>query len=180
VRETVTQIWLFAPSDSVRVFTVSESHQSPGPVITRPSKERPSGVAILAVFFFIYGASQGVGALAEVPILFLGGGGGMLIYPVHALVFLSMIAFSLGKAALLVAIGIGIFRLQNWARILLMVFIGLELLMAARALVFSASRALPALLFSPGPALIVGSIVVGVLVYLFRPHVKQAFGAIRF
>jgi hypothetical protein len=93
---------------------VSESHQSSGLVITRPSKERPTGVVtILAVLFFIYGASQGVGVLVEVPILFRGGGGGMLVYPVHALIFLLMVAFGLAKAALLVAVGIGLFRLQN-------------------------------------------------------------------
>jgi hypothetical protein len=157
---------------------VSESLQLPGLVITRPSKERPIGVTILAVLFLIYGASYGVGALAGVPILFRGGA--ILIYPVQGLIVLLMVAFGLAEAALLVAIGIGLFRLQNWARILLIVFIGFALLMAARALVFSASRALPALLSSPGPVLIVGSLFVGVLVYLFRPHVKQAFGAIRF
>jgi hypothetical protein len=73
------------------------------------------------------------------------------------------LAFGLGKAALLVAIGVGLIRLQNWARILLIVFIGLELLIVARALAFSDSHALHALAFSPGPALIVGSIVVGCL-----------------
>jgi hypothetical protein len=101
----------------------------------------------------------------------------MLVYPVQALIVLLMVAFGLAEAALLVAIGIGLIRLQNWARILLVVFIGLELLMVARALAFSASHALA---FSPGRLLIVGFIVVGVLVYLFRPHVKQAFGATRF
>ncbi len=49
----------------------------------------------------------------EVPILFRGGGGGMLVYPVHALIFLLMVAFGLAKAALLVAVGIGLLRLQN-------------------------------------------------------------------
>src|ERR1700674_255912 len=111
---TVMRICLFAPSNSVRVFTVSESHQFPGLVIARPSKERPSGVTILAVLSFIYGASQGVGVFVGVPILFRGGG--MLVYPVQALLVLLMLAFSLGESALLVAIGIGLIRLQNWAR----------------------------------------------------------------
>jgi hypothetical protein len=154
--------------------------QSPELVIARPSKERPLGVTILAVLFSIYGASHAVEAFALVPMLFRGGGGAMLIYPVQALMFLLMLAFGLGKSALLVAIGIGLIRLQNWARILLIVFIGLELLMAASALVFFGSHTLHALAFSPGPALILVSIVVGVPVYLFRPHVKQAFGATRF
>jgi|SRR5580704_11803030 hypothetical protein len=155
-------------------------HQSFRLVITRPSKERPTGVTILAVLFFIYGAFQAVAAFAVVPILFRGGGGGMLIYPVQALMFLLLVAIGLGKAALLVAIGIGLIKLQNWARILFIVFIGLELLMDARALVFSGSQSLHALALSPGRALIVVSIEVGALVYLFRPLVKQAFGATRF
>jgi hypothetical protein len=110
--------------------------QSPELVIARPSKERPLGVTILAVLFSIYGASHAVEAFALVPMLFRGGGGAMLIYPVQALMFLLMLAFGLGKAALLVAIGIGLIRLQNWARILLIVFIGLELLMVARSSIF--------------------------------------------
>ena len=79
-----------------------------------------------------------------------------------------------------VAIGIGPIKLQNWARILLIVFIALELLLAACALLLFGCGSLHVLAFSPGPPLIVASIVVGVLVYLFRPHVKQAFGATRF
>ena len=155
---------------------MNESHQSPELVITRPPKERPVGVTILAVLFFI------VGARYFFEILIIGSTvlrslAGLLINPLAGIVVIVSLASALVQAALFVAIGIGLLKLQNWVRVLLIVLIGLVLLMAARALVISGAQGIVS---SPGPVLIAGSIVVGVLVYLFRPHVKQAFGAIRF
>jgi hypothetical protein len=101
----------------------------------------------------------------------------LLINPLAGIVVIVSLASAPVQAALFVAIGIGLLKLQNWVRVLLIVLIGLVLLMAARALVLSGAQGIVS---SPGPVLIAGSIVVGVLVYLFRPHVKQVFGAIRF
>jgi hypothetical protein len=93
--------------------------------------------------------------------------GSILINPYAAIFVFLAASVSFVQGALFIAVGIGFLKLQNWARVLLIVLIGLALLNGARALVFSGSHALA---FSPGPVLIVGSIVVGMLVYLFRPR----------
>jgi hypothetical protein len=155
---------------------VGESHQSPGLVITKPSKERPSGVTILAVLFLIAGTYYALGALIA-PLRIFRPLAVILLNPYAAIFAFLALAISFVQGVLLIAIGIGFLKLQNWARILLIVFIGLALLMAARTLVISGAHWIVS---SPGPVLIVWSIAVGVLVYLLRPHVKQAFGAIRF
>lgn len=131
-------------------------------------RERPTGVTILAVLCFLSGAYTVIGALAGAPILFRGGGGGMLVYPVHAIIFLLTIAFFFAKGALLAFIGMGLLKLQNWGRVLLIVLTGLGLLMAIRALAHSVSAFI-------GIAIFLMS-----LLYLFTPNVKQAFGATRF
>jgi hypothetical protein len=155
---------------------VSESHQSPRLVISRPLKERPPGVTILAVFFLIAGTMYAFWALIA-PLRIFRPLAVILLNPYAAIFAFLALAISFVQGVLLIAIGIGFLKLQNWARILLIVFIGLVLLMAARGLITSGVQGIVS---SPGPPLIVGSIFVGVLVYLFRPHVKQAFGAIRF
>jgi hypothetical protein len=155
---------------------VSESLQPPGLVITRPSKERPIGVTILAVLFLIAGAYYSLGTLIA-PLRIFRPLAVILLNPYAAIFAFLALAISFVQGVLLIAIGIGFLKLQNWARILLIVFVGLVLLMAACGLITSGVQGLVS---SPGPALIVGSIFVGVLVYLFRPHVKEAFGASRF
>jgi hypothetical protein len=105
---------------------------------------------------------------------------GILLNPYAAIFVFLAAALSFVQGALFIAVGIGFLKLQNWARVLLIVLTGLALLYGARALVTSGASAANAFVSSPGPVLIVGSIVVGLLVYLFRPHVKQAFGATRF
>ena len=137
-----------------------------------PSGERPVGITILAGLCFLYGAYQGIGALKGTSVLFAGGPGGLLVYPVHAIIFLLTIAFFLGIAALLVLVGIGLIRLKNWARMTLVVLIGLQTLLVA---VLLASHGLRVV--SPLRPLLGGLIILGVLAYLFQPHVKQAFGA---
>lgn len=100
----------------------------------------------------------------------------MLIYPLHAIIFLLTIAFPLGEGALFAFIGIGLIKLQNWARITLIVLFGLLSLIFIRAAVFSTSHALA---FSPFRVLRGGLIIALVVGYLFQSHVKQAFGATR-
>jgi hypothetical protein len=158
---------------------VSESHQSPGLVIARPSRERPAGVTILAVLFFVAGIFYSFGALIGCAMT-LRPLAVILINPYAAIFVFLAAALSFVQGALFIAVGIGFLKLQNWARVMLIVLIGLALINGARALVTSGASAAHGFVSSPGPVLIVGSIVVGLLVYLFRPHVKQAFGATRF
>jgi len=145
--------------------------------MTTASKQRPTGVAILAGLYLVYGAFKAVGALAGIPVLFLMGPRGLLIYPVHGMVILLMVAFGLGEAALFVSVGVGLIKLQNWARVVSIASLGLVLVMGTRALAHSVAHAIADALV---PQFIgVGTCVV-LLRYLFAPHVKQAFGATKF
>ena len=141
--------------------------------------ERPAGVTILAIFaFFLAGllALGGLGALLGGAVLshlassgglkMLAGVGGAII----AVVFL-------GFAVIYIVDGIGLLKVANWARILTIILVALSLLQS----VFRVLRMLVAihpvaLLFT----LIVAAIDVWILVYLFKPDVKQAFGATNF
>jgi uncharacterized membrane protein (DUF2068 family) len=141
--------------------------------------ERPAGVTILAIFaFFLAGllALGGLGALLGGAVLshlassgglkMLAGVGGAII----AVVFL-------GFAVIYIVDGIGLLKVANWARILTIILVALSLLQS----VFRVLRMLVAihpvaLLFT----LIVTAIDVWILVYLFKPDVKQAFGATNF
>ena len=143
--------------------------------MTGVPKERPTGVTILAVLFFIAGAFYASGTLV-VGSRVLRPLAGLLINPLAAIVVIVSLATTLVQAALFVAIGIGLLRLQNWARVLLIVLIGLGFLTGARALATSGAHGIVS---SPGPALIVVVSGIGMLIYLFRPHVKRAFGAAR-
>jgi hypothetical protein len=80
-------------------------------------------------------------------------------------------------AALYALDGYGLLKVQNWARILTIFLAGFSLLFAA----FGALAALAhfRVLFLFRELLIAGVDVV-VLTYLFKPHVKQAFGATGF
>lgn len=142
--------------------------------------QRPTGVTILAVLVFLVTCLYIVAAL----VFFLGGaalsqlGGG----PSGATMDMGAMLAGLGAfagvimlalAVFSVAVGVGLWKLQNWGRILAIVFIVLGLI-SALAGVFSAVAEAR---FGP---LLWGLIVVGIdvwiLWYLFRPHVKQAFG----
>lgn len=75
------------------------------------------------------------------------------------------------------AIGIGFIKLQNWARVVAVIFIGIGLLFGVLG-VFSLLAHI--MVFALVVRLIVLAIEVWILVYLFQPHVKQAFGATNF
>jgi len=140
--------------------------------------ERPTGVTILAVLAFI---GAGTGVLFSL-LMFVGGPmtSSAAQYPQFAM----MTAFGravvgmvcLGLAALNIVVGVGFWKLQNWTRILTIVLLGLNLLATVRAL-FVPYAEMPAFFIQD---LIDIAIVLVVLVYLFRPRVKQAFGATRF
>ena len=143
--------------------------------------QRPVGVTILAVLCFIGAALLVICGL----VLLLGGawlatlrsahaGAGL---PPAAVLLAGMGAVAgiivLALAALNVVVGIGLLGLKSWARILLIVLIAIGLVLSVLGL-FSVLMA-----FHIGMVirqLIVIAIDVWILYYLFRPHVKQAFG----
>ena len=138
--------------------------------------QRPTGVTILAVLSFIGAAFFLLASLA----MFIGGGMlsqmggsagmGTMLGALGAFAGVILLAFT----AYLLAQGIGLFKLKNWGRIMTIICIGLGLLSAAMGVFSSLS---PMQLGHLIGQLIVVAIDVWILVYLFKPHVKQAFGA---
>jgi Predicted membrane protein (DUF2127) len=141
--------------------------------------QRPTGVTILAVLAFV-----GAGLLVLFALAALMGGAllsNMSGYPRFGMVAGAMVAvFLIGFAALEAGIGIGLWKLQNWARVLTIVLTGLGLLASVARLV-SPFAYLHFFFFAfLVRRLIVTAIQIWILVYLFKPHVKQAFGATGF
>ena len=142
--------------------------------------ERPTGVTILAVLYFI-----GAAILAICGLLFIvggsmlsglaqsGGPGSALFAAGGAVVG----AFFLVLALLELAIGIGFIKLQNWARVVAIVFTGIAVLFGALGMF---SMLAHVMVFALTIRLITLAIQIWILVYLFKPHVKQAFGATGF
>jgi hypothetical protein len=142
--------------------------------------ERPTGVTILAVLYFI-----GTAFLAICGLLFIvggsmlsslakaGGPGSALFAAGGAVVG----AFFLVLALLELAIGIGFIKLQNWARVVAIVFTGIAVLFGALGMF---SMLAHVMVFALTIRLITLAIQIWILVYLFKPHVKQAFGATGF
>jgi hypothetical protein len=145
--------------------------------------QRPIGVTILAVLAFVGAGFTVLGALA----MFLGGavlssladvpqmralaGAGGIILGIFFLAWAAFDAF----------IGIGLLKLQNWARIVTIVLAGLGLFFSAVGLLFSLTHVFGFFFFGLlVRRIIVAAIEVWVIVYLLKPHVKQAFGATGF
>lgn len=138
--------------------------------------ERPTGVTVLAVLGFISAGLLIISALA----VLVGGamvanltarpGMGLLAQIGGTVIGLLFLVF----AALYLVGGIGLWKLQNWARILVIVLCSLGAF-------FNGLGVLVAL-FHFHPLLVVWrailfAINLWILIYLFKPHVKQAFGA---
>jgi hypothetical protein len=142
--------------------------------------ERPTGVTILAVLAFIGAAFLAIGSIVFIA-------GGALLSNVRANgpgagALLGLGGAVLGGFLLVLAViyvftAVGLLKLQNWARILTIVFVGLGLLTAATGLLSSFAHVFPVLMVRN---IIVLAIDVWILIYLFKPHVKQAFGATSF
>ncbi|HXA79547.1 MAG TPA: hypothetical protein VNV41_20610 [Candidatus Acidoferrales bacterium] len=141
--------------------------------------ERPTGVTILAVLGFI---ATGLLVLAALVVLL----GGAMVANMAARPGMGMIAgiggaiigvALLGFAVLYAVVGIAFLKLQNWARILVIVLCGLGVL-------FNGLGVLTALFHFHVLVATVRAIVVAVdlwvALYLLKPHVKQAFGATGF
>jgi hypothetical protein len=141
--------------------------------------ERPTGVTILGVLGFLIGGCLVLAGLAVIlggavlSRMASSGGLGMLAGVGGAI--LGVIFF--GFAALYIVDAIGLLKVKNWARILTIILVGMSLLRAAFGLMAALPHLHPAgLLFM----LIIAAIEVWILVYLFKPDVKQAFGATGF
>jgi uncharacterized membrane protein (DUF2068 family) len=86
-------------------------------------------------------------------------------------------AIFLVLALLNLAIGIGFIKLQNWARVVAIVFTGIAVLFGVLGMF---GLLLHMMVFAMMIRLIVLAIQIWILVYLFKPEVKQAFGATGF
>ena len=138
--------------------------------------ERPTGVTVLAILAFVF-----AGGLVLAGLLLSAGGAmmsRMAVRPglgVMAGVGSAIIAvIFLGFAALYLMIGLGFLKLQNWARVLAIVLAALGLIVNGFAILGPLVHFHP--IFLLWRAAILG-FDVWVLVYLFQPHVKRAFGA---
>jgi hypothetical protein len=129
---------------------------------------RPTGVTVIAVLCFI-----GACGLTLLACLFLIGGGlAARFMPPDAGIAGGVAAavggigaiFFLCFAALYVAVGVGLLKLKEWARITAIVLAGLSLLLGLLGLVH----------FHPF-ALVRLAIAGGILWYLLQPHVVAAF-----
>ena len=142
--------------------------------------ERPTGVTILAVLYFI-----GTAFLGLCGILFIvggsmlsglaqsGGPGSAILAAGGAVVG----AIFLVLALLELAIGIGFIKLPNWARVVAIVFTGIAVLFGVLGMF---SLLAHVMVFALMIRFIVLALQIWILVYLFKPHVKQAFGATGF
>jgi len=136
--------------------------------------ERPTGVTILAVLCFVF---AGLALLAALALMFMGG---MLAQMVESSGMGPMLASAgafVGVAALIGAalyflVGFGLWKLKNWGRILAIVFVALGLVSAALGL-FSTLSPFQAGVFAW--QLFVCLLDIWIIMYLLKPHVKQAF-----
>lgn len=142
--------------------------------------ERPTGVTILAVLYFL-----GAGFVGLCGLLFIVGGSmlsGMARSGGPGSALFAMGGAVVGGMFLVIAVldlilGIGFIKLQNWARVVAIVFTAIGVLFGAFGLVGMVAHLV---LFQLVYQLIVLGIEIWILVYLFKPHVKQAFGATGF
>lgn len=140
---------------------------------------RPTGVTILAVLsflaaglyllaaagMFLMGSSAGIAAMA--------GRGGNMGGPLAAMGAFAGIA-CLILAALCLVNGIGLLKLRAWARLLTIVLTLLGIVFEVMGIVRAMAPMMMALIVWD---LILIAIDAWILMYLFKPHVKAAFGA---
>lgn len=138
--------------------------------------ERPSGVTILSVLSFLAAALM---ILAACGMFVLGAagiaaasGGRAMGGPLAALGAFAGVALLI-LAAIYVVNGVGLWKLLSWGRLLTIVLVAIGVIFGIMGL-FRA--------FMPmHPGMVVWQLIwlaidVWILMYLFKPHVKQAFG----
>ena len=134
---------------------------------------RPTGVTVIAILCWIFAALPVIVGL----VMFAGGAflASMKTGPMGGILagFGAFVAvFFLVLGALYVIVGVGLWKLLNWGRMLCMILVALGLLTSAWGLMNALIH------FSIGPLIrqaIVCAIDVWILIYLNKPHVKQAF-----
>ena len=140
---------------------------------------RPTGVTILAVLsflgaallllgaagMFLLGSSAGMAAMA--------GRGGNMGGPLAAMGAFAGIA-CLILAALYLVNGIGLLKLRGWARLLTILLVLLGIIFGVLGIVRAMAPMMIGLIVWN---LILIAIDVWILMYMFKPHVKAAFGA---
>jgi hypothetical protein len=141
--------------------------------------DRPTGVTILAVLEFLFaGLCILIGLLLMVGFGLLGGAVGQAGEDGSGMALLMGLGAVAGVVFLVVAlipliIGIGLWKLKNWARILVIVFSILGVLSNLAGAVIPLTTGEPVSAVSS----IIGLGVNGLIIwYMFQPHVKEAFG----
>jgi hypothetical protein len=137
--------------------------------------KRPEGVTILAILSFLC-----AGCTALIALVLMFGGAflaqmsrsrldGRVLAGFGVVARVLIFAF----AVLYAVVGFGLWKLQNWSRLLTMILVGVDG-------VFSVFRIMnSALHFRPGFAFVnimICAIDILIFTYLLKPHVKQAFG----
>lgn len=140
--------------------------------------QRPTGVTILAILAFI-----GAGILALVALFSLLGGAlvsslassrvGIVAGVGAAVVAVFLLIF----AAIDLVVGIGLWKLKNWARVVTIILVGLGLLGSVLSIVSPFAHLHVFFFVFLVRRLILAAIYAWILWYLFQPNVKQAFGA---
>ncbi len=138
--------------------------------------QRPTGVTVIALLHFL-----GAGLLVLCGLMMFAGGGFLATMAGSSAartmlagmgVFLGILF--LAFAALGLFIGIGLWKLKNWARVLTIVLNAISLVFAVLAL-FGALMHFSIGLFIG--VLIRAAIALIIILYLLKPDVKKAFGA---
>lgn len=138
---------------------------------------RPTGVTILAVLSFVGAAltllaALGMFVMGSAGIAAMAGHGGTMGGPLAVLGAFAGVAFLI-LAVLYVANGVGLLKLQGWARWLTIILAALGVVFGVIGIVRGLAPLMMGLIVWH---LILIAIDGWVLMYLFKPHVKQAFG----
>lgn len=139
--------------------------------------DRPVGVTVLAVLSIAFGIVIGlIGVLALLwgAVISRGSVDSWGLNKFFAIGGAVIAVICFGVTAVYAVIGRGLLKLQNWARVVSIVFAALGLLSLPLGLINLHGQVHPLV----GLRILASvAIDIWVLIYLFRPHVKQAFGA---
>jgi len=137
---------------------------------------RPTGVTILAVLSFL---GAGLCLLAAAGMFLLGSAGlatmaseGRSIGPLAAMGAFAGIA-CLVLVVLYIVNGVGLWKLQGWARLLTIILLVIGIVFGVLGIVRSVAPLMVGMLLFH---VILIAIDAWIVMYLFKPHVKQAFG----
>ncbi|MGH9729440.1 MAG: DUF2127 domain-containing protein [Candidatus Acidiferrales bacterium] len=139
---------------------------------------RPTGVTILAVLSFLGAALTLLGAAvmfvlgSAAGMAGMAGKGGGMSSPLMALGAFAGVALLI-LAVLYVVNGVGLWKLQGWARLLTILLIALGIVFEVMGMVRAMAPLHVGLVCWN---LILIAIDAWILMYLFKPHVKAAFG----